>query len=211
MGIKLAGNTGKQSIDDLSGLRVGKLTVLRLYQKRDKSGRVQWICQCDCGNIAVVRANNLKHNRQKSCGCQRVTECESRTRHGHARRGKETSTHRIWYQMLERCENPNAEAYRLYGGRGLTVCTEWHMFENFLRDMGERPKGRSIDRIDNDKGYEKANCRWADRITQARNKRNVYRILVDGELMTLPELSEKTGIKYATLYYRFKRGLKLWG
>lgn len=83
-----------------------------------------------------------------------------------------TPTYKIWNTMILRCYNSNMQQYDDYGGRGITVCERWHDFESFLADMGERPEGMSIDRIDNDKGYDKANCKWSTRTEQNRNKRN---------------------------------------
>lgn len=92
-----------------------------------------------------------------------------RVRHGQAK--ARTRTYRTWYSMRNRCNNPSNRNYRLYGGRGITVCERWDLFENFLADMGERPEGRSIDRIDPDGNYEPSNCRWATPKEQIHNRR----------------------------------------
>lgn len=92
--------------------------------------------------------------------------------HGHARKRKKSPTYHSWASMVKRCTNPNATRWGHYGGRGITVCARWRTFANFLVDMGEKPPGLSIDRIDNGRGYEPGNCRWATHREQCRNKRN---------------------------------------
>ncbi len=108
--------------------------------------------------------------------------------------------------MLSRCRNPNSDGYREYGGRGITVCERWLSFENFLADMGERPPDTTIDRIDNDSGYEPDNCRWATRAQQANNTRRTRILDVGGERLTVPEWSARTGIPIQIIHGRLHIG-----
>ncbi len=127
----------------------------------------------------------------------------AKTKHGLSK----SRIYRVWAGMRKRCENQRSLPYRDYGGRGIKVCAEWQEFEKFYRDMGDCPDGLSIDRINNDGDYEPGNCRWADRKTQARNKRHNTKITGFGKTMTVSEWSEKTGISAKAILNRISRGL----
>jgi hypothetical protein len=108
--------------------------------------------------------------------------------------------------MLQRCQNPKATKYYAYGERGISVCDAWQTFAGFVADMGERPKGKTLDRIDGEKGYSPENCRWATPSEQSENLRTVKPFLFDGQATTITALSNRTGISKATLRYRLKNG-----
>ena len=151
------------------GKRFHRLTVTGKAPSRDGTF---WVCLCDCGQTKVIGGGALRSGSTKSCGCWRRDRiAQANTKHGSAKRGQKTRTFRTWMSMIERCTTPTHHAYKNYGGRGITVSDRWMSYPNFLADMGERPKGKSIDRINNDGNYEMKNCRWATRKQQANNTR----------------------------------------
>lgn len=122
----------------------------------------------------------------------------------HERTG--TPEYRTWASMKRRCHNPRHKLFYRYGGRGISVCVRWLNFENFFADMGERPPGGSLDRIDNEGNYEPGNCRWASRLEQARNTSKTCRITIDGVTRCASEWSEISGIPQYIIAYRFRVG-----
>lgn len=194
---------------DLIGQIFGRLTVIK--KTNNKDNKSMWICLCSCGNRVFVNSGHLLSGNTKSCGCLNK---ENKFKHGHAQGGKESRTHRIWKNMLSRCNNPNSLYYEYYGGRGITVCCRWSNknqkgvgFKNFLKDMGECPGDKhQIDRKNNSKGYFKKNCRWVLSKGNNRNRRNNILIPLDEKLCLLIELAEKYGINKYTLKYRLAAG-----
>lgn len=189
---------------DLAGKQFERLTVLEFSCV--KFGAAHWRCACSCGKVTIVTGGNLKTGHTKSCGC---LEDEARDRrhaemvkHG----GSKRVEHRIWSHMRGRCNNPTDAAYENYGGRGIKVCARWDLFENFLADMGPRPEGTSIDRIDNDGDYCPENCRWATSKQQGRNKRTTVKVEWKGERLALGDFCEMMGLEYNRVYHRMVRG-----
>lgn len=153
---------------DLEGGVFGRLTVLSRIPNEAGKYRMRWNCICACGNYTKTLGELLRSGKSVSCGCfHKERNREISTTHGKSR----TKIYFTWRSMLARCENPKNSSYPQYGGRGISVCPEWHRFETFMSDMGSKPAGCSIDRINNAEGYSKQNCRWATAKEQAANRR----------------------------------------
>lgn len=149
---------------DLTGRKFGRLTVLR-ENGRLPGRNYAWLCLCSCGKHKTVDGSSLRRGATKSCGC--LQNGSHRVTHGMSH----TPEYAVWQAMLQRCRNPNNKRHSDYGGRGITICKSWERFEKFISDMGLCPKGLTLERRDNDKGYSPDNCYWATRNQQQRNMR----------------------------------------
>lgn len=195
--------TGARPKDEI-GNRYGRLVVLRRSDLQSNGHETRWVCVCDCGGNAEPKGSSLRSGVTKSCGClhreRLATSCLS---HGLSN----SRSYGTWGDMIRRCRDENNPQYESYGGRGISVCERWlSSVENFFADMGERPEGMKIDRIDNDGNYEPGNCRWATQATQSFNRRNTLRIEVDGVIMNTAEIVKKYGVPYQVLTRRLRWG-----
>lgn len=166
------------------------------------------ICKCDCGTVWTCRVGDIKSGNTSSCGCY-ASECKSIRAKTHGK--TDTRAYSIWSDMKKRCLNKKHKSFQNYGGRGITLCQEWAAsFDSFISDMGWPPSpSHEIDRMDVNGNYNPSNCRWATRTQNMRNTRRAVVVQYQGQSIHLKELSELTGIKYHTLYYRLRHGVDL--
>lgn len=184
------------------GYRQNKLTVTGIVFKNK---RYLWECQCDCGNTTIVYPQQMITGRQKACRCGKsVTFHEMHYKHG----GAGTRLYEIWCSMKKRCNNPHAKNYDRYGGRGITVCSEWEQFEPF-RDWALSvgyAEALTLERKDVNGNYCPENCTWIPQKRQARNRTSNKNIQINGETHTLVEWCEIRKLNYSTVYSRIRRG-----
>lgn len=183
-------------------MRYGMWTVV------EAEGR-KWLCRCDCGVERRVIRSDLWAGKSTGCGCAREAKLRPAqllavVTHGY----NGTPTYQTWVDMRRRCNNPDRPDYVNYGARGITVCEEWNAsFEAFLADMGTRPDGHTIERMDNNGPYAKWNCKWVPRAEQERNKRTSRWVDYGGVRMTVAEACERSGITQNAALARLNRGM----
>lgn len=182
-----------QNTRDLAGLKFGRLTALRQVGRRKfpaGGSHAVWECLCECGALGEYIGGALVAGHTRSCGCIRK-ETSSNLRHGHARTGQRSSTWKAWASLKQRAAG---------------LHPRWEVFENFLADMGEKPAGMEVDRIDNARGYEPGNCRWATRTQQVRNRTITVFVEHAGERLPMAELAERHGLPLNTVRLRWRKG-----
>lgn len=185
---------------DMTGMRFGRLTVLRLADHQRPGKSKLWVCKCDCGGARVSSRATLLAGKSNSCGCLKRT-------HHHTPVSGKSPTYRSWDSMMARCYYPSNPAHAYYKSLGIEVCERWHTFSNFLADMGERPEGTTLDRYPDKIGnYEPSNCRWATKKEQANNRVTNRNLEYKGRLYTLSELCAATGLTKDFLHGRLRNG-----
>lgn len=187
-------------IRDLHGCVFGRLTVLA-FHGMSANHKALWSCRCACGMERVVLSGSLMSGKTVSCGCFKAERLVTFSRiHGLSH----TGAYQSWKDMMGRCYRPKVRAFKDYGGRGIRVCKRWHRFEAFFRDMGDRPSGLEIDRVDVNGSYCPKNCRWSDEKTQALNKRG-SRVFYDVNCkrISMRDIGNHLAINSGTLWGRF--------
>lgn len=197
---------------DITGMKFNKLTAIK------PTGEIRhrtymWLLQCDCGNMTTSTISRLKNETKKSCGCN--LKEKRKPRPDVSERMKNSGTHgqtgsrtyASWNSMKGRCLNPADKDFKNYGGRGVKITEDWiSSFESFLKDMGERPQGMTIDRINVNGNYEPENCRWATPHIQANNTRVCRYVEYQGKTQTASEWAREVGLEIKTLQYRLRVG-----
>lgn len=183
---------------DITNQRYGRLVAIRVTDQRDGAGSQRWLFKCDCGNEKILSINPVRQGRVKSCGCLSKPHGKTGTR-----------LHTIWCSMRERCKNDGRPEHENWGGRGITICDEWNdykVFEQWALNNGYNDN-LTIDRIDNNKGYEPTNCRWATYKDQARNTRRNHYITIGNETHLVDDWCQILGtVNKSSVYRRVRAG-----
>lgn len=201
----------KNNSPELIGKRFGRLTVVGFSWKKTYSAHAwHWDCKCDCGNMAYgLKPYNVKSGQTTSCGCLKTEQnyhnlAASRTTHGLTNH----PLHHVWCGIKNRCDNPNEPAYKNYGARGIKMCSEWHDDFQAFYDWAIKTgyaKGLTIERKNVNKGYSPDNCCWIPRSEQAKNKRDIRYVELNGKKMSLRAACEQLGLPYKAVHLRVTR------
>jgi|SRR5690625_188574 len=189
------------------GDRYGRFVILFEVEQRNKQRR--FMCLCDCGTEKEIALVLLRNGQTKSCGCFKRDHLISMiTKHGRSPRGKRNKLQAVWVSMKQRCLNDKNDAYKYYGGRGITIHTGWLEFENFesWAVKSGYEEGLSIERIDVNGNYDPFNCTWIPRSEQSNNTRRSTSYEFNGKKQSLKDWSLELGINYSTLTGRLRRG-----
>lgn len=197
-------------VKDMTGAVFGRLRVMSFVGVL-ADARAHWLCQCECGATHVTSGHSLRAGKTKSCGClhrQQLAARNTATKRTHNM--SKTPTYNTWASMRARCNDPADEHYADYGGRGISVCARWGKFENFFADMGEKPRGMSLGRINNGRGYSPKNCRWETPVQQARNRRVTLYVRVAGVKTLLLDACKAESISYhSVVWFRTRHAVSL--
>lgn len=193
---------------DITGQVFGRLTAVS-YAGRGTAGQALWLFACTCGGTKTAPADQAKRGRTMSCGCLAVEQkrAAGKSRQHAFSRVNMYRERKSWENMIARCHVATHRDFANYGGRGIAVCGRWReSFEAFVQDMGLRPEGTTLDRIDNAIGYDPGNCRWADKTTQANNRRDNRWITIDGRTQTVAQWARDRGVRASLIHTRLYQG-----
>lgn len=194
---------------DITGKKFNRLSVIELDKERSTNKRKYWRCLCDCGNYTSQLGCNIKGGKAKSCGCliKDVQLISAAKRKQFTK--EQVPVRHIWKLMLRRCYNPKDNTYKHYGARGIKVCERWHNFDFFWQDMGPRPSGYSLERVDNNGDYEPSNCKWATQLEQVNNRRTSRLEWLNGRVQTLAQWCREYNRNQRLVNHRLSRGWSL--
>lgn len=193
-------NTTGPKPKDIKGERFNNLVAIRYI------GKEKWMFLCDCGKETIKTTADVKRGKTKSCGCILTNLRKlgnNRRTHGFAG----TREYGSWISMTRRCTNQDDVSYHRYGGRGITICKSWESFENFYNDMGDRPKGMTLDRINNNGNYEPENCKWSTHIEQCGNMSKNTLLSANGKTQCIEVWAREIGVSGNSIRYRLKIGM----
>jgi hypothetical protein len=185
-------------VKDIAGQVFGRAEVIQF--DRMVGPRATWLCMCSCGNTFVATGTNLRTGATRSCGCLMVDVNRAKSKHGNARDSGHSGAYRSWRSMKQRCNDAGCNTYANYGGRGIRHCERWSIFENFFEDMGPRPDGYSLERLDCNGDYEPGNCTWIPLNEQAQNTRATVRVKLDGDLVHQAEAARRLSVRPAAIW-----------
>lgn len=197
-------------IVDMATKKYGRLTGIERVGVAPNRQSL-WRFKCDCGVVTILQGSSVRHGNTASCGCLQKELARENIRQRATTHGMTSSPEFVsWTAAKSRCYYRKNKEYARYGGSGITMCDKWRLsFSEFYKDMGQRPSGTSLDRVDPSGNYEPGNCRWATHTEQSRNRRNSIYVDHLGRRIPLTEFAEITGVKYATAFRRYKKNRSL--